>query len=57
MIHAGDTYLAMRLDALVLALSEAQVAIGQHHTRNMIGSLREVRNQADDVLELLEGGQ
>lgn len=54
MIHAGETYLAMRLDALALAMSEAQVAIGQNDNRNMIGWLREVRNQSADVLSMLD---
>ena len=54
MIHAGEAYLAMRLDALALALNEAQVAIGQNDTRNMIGWLREVRNQSADVLSMLD---
>lgn len=44
----------MRLDALALAMSEAQVAIGQNDNRNMIGWLREVRNQSADVLSMLD---
>jgi len=56
-IHAGETYLAMRLDALVLALNDAQIAVADHRSPRMIERLREVRNQADDVLRLLDTGQ
>ena len=54
MIHAGDTYEAMRLDALCHSLRRAQEAIGGQNRKEAIWRLKDARAEIAISLEILE---
>lgn len=61
MIHAGETYTAMRLDSLARSLRRAQEAarkaeetLGSHDREATIAALREARDQSNETLARLE---